>query len=120
MKTCIIDLCTDDEEVINSIDYNSFKYGEYGEYMHNIDKIFKIRKITSYKKRYWIVETNIENNFDMLDISYKFVTKEYISKFRGDLFSFDCILNTKENRYKDIKKYAKRFIVINNILNDNN
>ena len=118
MKTCIIDLCTDDEEVINSIDYNSFKYSEYGQ---NINKIFKIRKITSYKKRYWIVETNIKNNFDMLDISYKFTTKEYyISRFRGDLFSFDCILNTKENRYKDIKKYVKRFIIINNILNDNN
>ena len=91
MKVCIIDLCTDDEEVINGIDYNSFKYGEY---VLNINKIFKIRKITSYKKRYWIVETNIENNFDMLDISYKSKTKEYSSRFKGDLFSFDYILNT--------------------------
>lgn len=115
MKTYIIDLCTDTEEITNSIDFNSFKCGEHE---HEITESFKVKKISSLKTGYWLVETNIEKKIDMLHILYKFKTEEYAGTFIGYLLSINYFLNSDEEEYKDIKKYVKRLVMINNILNE--
>ena len=114
MKKCIINLGTDEEEIINGIDYNSFKYKEKA-YM---PKPFKLKKIISLEEGWWLIETNIERDFIILGVTYKSTTKKFSAIFSGGLFSFDYILNTNSEIYKNVQKQLKRYIAINNILNN--
>ena len=113
MKKCLINLGTDKEEIINSIDYNSFKYREKA-YM---PKPFKLKKIISLEVG-WLIETNIERDFIILGVTYELDTKKFGAIFSGGLFSFDYILNTKSEICKNVQKQLKRYIAINNILNN--
>ena len=114
MKKCIINLGTDEEKIINNIDYNSFKYREK-VYM---PKPFKLKRIISLEAGWWLIETNIERDFIILGVTYELVTKKFGAIYSGGLFSFDYILNTKSESYKNVQKQLKRYIAINNILNN--